>query len=126
MAPVVNVSAQGMAKGVGSNSYEVTRIIDAALVAVLAVGVAPAIILGVVGLYITPWLTSALGGVVALAAMPAGARLGRYVYHSSSAGSRPWFARPLLGLRVRRWLICYLGLEFKLGSSRLGSGKALR
>lgn len=115
MVPVVYPSAQGTAKGVGSSSLEVTRVIDAALVSLLAVGLLPAITLGLAGLWMTPWITSLIGVLVALVAMPAGGRLGRYVYMSSSAGSAPGFARPLVGLTVRRWLIRYLGLEFKVG-----------
>lgn len=116
MVPVVYRSVQGTAKGVGSNAPDLTRIIDAALVSLLAVGLLPAITLGVAGLWMTPWITSLIGGALAVVAMPAGGRLGRYVYQSSAAGITPRFARPLLGLRVRRWLIRYLGLEFKVGS----------
>ena len=125
MAPVVQLSGHSAATGSASAALTVGRVVDATLISLVVVGLAPAIIIGALGFILPPLATLGIGLGVALIVMPVGVRLGAYVYRVSSDGFRPWFVRPLLQPRVQRGLLRYLGLVFRLDKSRLGSGKAL-
>jgi len=125
MAPVVQLSGHAAATGSGSAALTVGRVVDATLIALVVVGLAPAIIIGALSFILPPLATLGIGLGVALIVMPVGARLGAYVYRVSADGSRPWFVRPLLQPTVQRVLIRYFGLVFRLDKPRLDSGKVL-
>jgi hypothetical protein len=85
MAPVVQLSGHSAATGSASAALTVGRVVDATLISLVVVGLAPAIIIGALGFILPPLATLGIGLGVALIVMPVGARLGAYVYRVSSS-----------------------------------------
>jgi hypothetical protein len=125
MAHTTQLSGHSDSTSSASAALTVTRVLDALLIALVVIGLVPAVIIGALGFVLPPLATLLIGLGVALIVTPVGARLGRSVYRSSSDGARPWFTRPVLQPKVRRVLLGYFGLLFRLDHSRLDNGQVL-